>query len=113
MSKRIKKYADTLKYLSKCDKHTGKSIIKSANPELINCISDICHNILRGNLKLTTSQKQKLMKYKNNIRKIANKKSTQKSKKELIQKGGFLASILGPLVGSLLGPLTKGIFNRK
>lgn len=113
MSKRIKKYVETLNYLSKCDRRTGKSIINSANSELINCISDICYNMLRGNLKINSTQKTKLDKYKNNIRKIANKKATQKSKKELIQKGGFLGAILAPLIGSLITPLAKGIFGRK
>lgn len=103
MTKRVKKFTDTLNYLSSCDKHTGKAIINTAKPELINCFSDICHNVLKGKVNLSDSEKKKLGKYKNHIRKIANKKTTQKSKKILIQKGGFLGAILAPLLGSLFG----------
>lgn len=80
MSKRLKQHADTLKYLSSCDSHTDRSIITEATPSLSCCFSEICHN-------------------KNHLRKIANRKTTTKVKKRLIQKGGFLSALLAPLVG--------------
>lgn len=106
MSKRIKKNAHTLQYLSKCDKHTATSILKSSNPELVNCISDICHNILKDKVKLTPREKTKLSKYKLNIRKLANPKATQKTKRVLIQKGGFLPILL-QTIAPLVAPLAK------
>lgn len=108
MSKRVKKYLPTLQLLAKCDKHTANSVVKSAKPEFLSCVSDICHNILQDRVKLSPKEKQKLFKYKQQIRKIAKKSTTQKSKRELIQKGGFLAAILGPLLGSIIGPIAKG-----
>ena len=110
MSKRLQKHAKTLEYLSTCDKNLGNSIIKSAKPDLICCISEICHNLLQGNVDLSQRQVSKLAKYKNQIRSIAGKKATIKSKKRLIQKGGFLSALLGTLASTLLGPLVKGIF---
>lgn len=113
MTKRVKKYADTLKYLAYYNKASGKSIINSAEPELVNCFSDICYNILNGKVTLSQTERNKLAKYKSQIRKIANKRTTQKTKKTLIQKGGFLSALLGPLLGSIIVPLAKGLFGVK
>jgi len=112
MSKRVKKYAPTLELLAKCDKHTANSVVKSARPEFLNCIGDICYNILQGRVPLSPKDKTKLSKYKQQIRKIANKKTTLKSKRELIQKGGFIGAILAPLLGSLITPIVQSIIRK-
>jgi hypothetical protein len=109
MSHRLKKHAKTLKFLSECDRHTSNSIIKTAKPDLLCCIADICYNILRGKVKLSPIAKKRLAKYKKHIRKIADKKTTANTRRSLIQKGGFLGSILAPLIGTILKPLAQGI----
>lgn len=111
MSKRIKRHAKALHYLASCDSNISKSVIKASKPDLICCLSEICHNLLRGNIPLTTKEKTKLTRYKKEIRGVADKKLTQQSKKRLIQKGGFLSALLAPLV-SLVGPLVKSIFEK-
>lgn len=110
MSKRLKKYAPTLQFLSKCDKHTAASIVKSSKPDFISCVSDICHNVLQDRVKLTPKEKKALAKHKAKLRKLASSKTTQKTKRELIQKGGVfgillktIAPILAPLVKTFLG----------
>ena len=113
MTNRLKRYTPTLLCLAKCDKATAKAILSKGKTELFHCISDICHNILNGNIDLRHSDKDKLKKYKNHIRKIADKKTTAKSKKVLVQKGGFLGALLAPLIGSVLGPLIRTIFPTK
>ena len=113
MSKRLKKFAPTLQYLAKCDHKTAKALINKQQPQFIDCVSDICHNILRGKVQLSTKEKNRLRKYKNKIRKVASNTSSRKAKKNIIQSGGFLASILLPLLGTLIGPLVRGIFKRK
>lgn len=112
MSKRLKKHANTLRFLATCDKHTSKSILRSAQPELLACVSDICHNILNGRVELSPKERKGLAKYKASLRKIANRKTTQKTKRELIQKGGFLNTLLGPLLSNILVPLTKNLLGK-
>ena len=109
MSKRLKRHAHTLKYLGKCDKNTARAIIGSASKDLLHCFSDICHNILKGNVNLSKAERQKLIRHKNTIRKIADTKTTAKNKKKLIQKGGFLGTLLAPLIRMVIGPLAKSI----
>lgn len=112
MIKRLKRHAKTLEFLAKCDKHTANTIIKAAKPDLLCCVSDICYNILQGKAKLSSSQKKQLAKYKSHIRKLADKSTTAKTKKTLIQKGGFLGSILAPLLGGIISPLAKGLLGQ-
>jgi len=111
MTARIKRHAKTLSYLAECDKHNCKAIINAAGSELLNCFSDICYNVLKGKVSLSPTEENNLRKYKNILRKIADKKSTLKTKKTLVQKGGFLSALLGPLIESVLAPLAKGIFS--
>ena len=114
MSKaRLRRHAPTLGYLANCDKHTAKSIITNAKPQLLHCISDVCYNVLKGNVPLSSKEKHKLQKYKSGMRKIADRKTTLKARKVLIQKGGFLGALLTPLLGSVIAPLAQSLFGAK
>lgn len=109
MATRLKKNASKLYCLASSDKATAKGIITNANSDLIHCLSDICHNLINKRLALTNSHKAKLRKYAAVVRKVADKKTTLKNKKVLVQRGGFLGALLAPLVGTFLGPLMKAI----
>lgn len=109
MSRRIKKHAKVLHFLANCDKRHSNAIINEAEPDLINCFSEICHNILQGNVRLSGHQKSKLKKYKTHLRRVAGRNATAKTKKKIIQTGGFLPMLLGSLVKPLLQPLLSGL----
>ena len=111
--KRLKKFAPTLQYLARCDKSTAKTLINKADPQLIDCVSDICYNILKRKVKLSSKEKARLARYKKQIRTVAKKSNSKKSKRTVIQKGGFLGAILAPLLGSLIGPLVNTLFSQK
>lgn len=108
MSKRLRKHAPTLGYLAKCDRNYANAIIKGAKSDLIHCLSDVCHNVLRGNVTLSKAEKLRLKRYKNHIRKVADKNTTAKNKRTLIQKGGFLGALLTPLL-QVIGPMLKSL----
>ena len=83
-----------------------KSILKNAPADLVRALCECSLNVLKGNIKLNKSQKTRLRRYKNILRKLAYKKSTTKSRKQMLQKGGFIGALLGPVLGvlgSLLG----------
>jgi hypothetical protein len=113
MSSRLKRNADTLHYLCYCkNKKAANAIINTANPELINCFSEISSNVLKGNAVLNEAQRNKLKKYKKYIRDIASKSTSQKVKKRILQKGGFIGALLKPLM-SVIFPLVSGLFSKK
>ena len=105
MSQRVKKYADLLNYLSKCSKASQREFIKNSSKELISALCEVCLNILKGKVQLTSGQKTNLSKHKKNLRALVNRKVSIGHKKKLLQKGGFITSLLAPLIGSLLKPL--------
>ena len=113
MSARVKRQARMLKALAKNDSHVCKAILKGVNKDLLKCLSECAYIILRGNAKLAATQKTRLTKYKQKLRKVGNKKTSLKQKQKLVQTGGFLPALLAPLLTSVIAPLAgeavKGI----
>jgi len=70
---------------------------------VVECI----RNLLKGNVPLNSAQKKKLSSKKKHLRLMLLKKTSQAKKKKLIQSGGFLGALLGPII-SILGGLFNG-----
>ena len=108
MSKRkdhLKKTFCKIKLLSVATPRARKQLIANGGRELIDCVSECCANILKGNVPLNDKQKATLCKHKNKLRKLALKKVGLKKKKQIIQTGGFpIGAILAP-VASVLASL--------
>ena len=103
--KRLKKHAHSLHVLSRGNQQICKAVIQNGDKDLIKCLCEISHNILKGNVPVTSRQKKKLNRFKNTIRQLTNKRQLSLTKKkQLLQKGGFLGTLLGPIIG-LLGSL--------
>ena len=111
MTKRLKAHLDELKVLKKAKPSLRKAIIKSGDSDLICCLSECCHNILNGNIKLSAKGKNSLHKHRKHLRDLASKKlSLRKKRNILVQKGGFLPALLAPILSvaaSLIGGLIK------
>lgn len=101
--KRLKKYAKFLKALHAASPKKRKQMLKQTKDrEFICCVCEIAKNVLKGNVPLSMSQKSKLKRMKGSLRLLALKKTPVKKKKKIIQSGGFLGALLGPIV-SILG----------
>ncbi len=111
MAKRLKSHLDELKVLKKAKPALRKGILKCADKQLICCICECSHNILKGNVKLTAKNRKQLLKYRKHLRDLASKKVSLKKKKNLlIQSGGFLPALIAPILSvatSLLSNLIK------
>jgi len=109
MSERVKKYAGLLKRLHKASSAQKKTILKKyvKEGEFVKCLCECSRNIMRGNVALTPAQKRALRKRKNDLRKLSLIKTSIKTKKKIVQKGGFLGALIGPIV-SILGGLFAG-----
>lgn len=113
MSRRLRKHANILQTLNKCHPSVRKLIINNADKDLTNCLGECAHNILKGNVNLSQSEKTRLKKYKTHLRKVANKKSSIKNRKKILQTGGFLPLLLGPIIKSVLLPLAGSLLGGK
>jgi len=105
--KRVKAHMSLLKRLSKCTPKQRKALLKEGGKSLQLCLRECALNILKGNVPLTKCQKTKLKRYKQGIRDLSKKSTSQKKRLHIEQKGGFLPLLLGPIVGSVLGTLLK------
>ena len=106
MTRRLKDNAYALRILGGASPKKRKNILKHADKELITCLGECALNVLKGRVHLIPSQKKKLSPHKTHLRALADKKSTHAKRKQLlIQKGGFLGSLLAPILSTLGGIL--------
>lgn len=105
----IKQCSNDLKLLSKCKtKRNRRKLINKFKRCVIDAISEICLNFLRGNLNVKKKDFRKLIKYRNVIEFLKKKKPIYQRKKIIIQRGGFL-NILLPTALLLLQKFYKNV----
>jgi hypothetical protein len=108
MSDRLRRNAPLLRVLHRSSPTARKRILKShCSGDFINCICECVKNILKGNVPLTVSQKEALRRKRKTLHQLALKKTSKRKKEKIVQSGGFLGAILGPIV-SILGRLFGG-----
>ena len=96
-----------LKLLSKAKPLTAKAIIKAADKELVDAVCECALNVLKGNVRLTPFQKQRLAKHKRALRALAQKGRSLQTKKALLQKADILGTLLGPVLSVLEAALFR------
>ena len=107
MSARIKKCFPKLKKLRDSSAQSRNFIIQSADRQLLKSICEIVLNVLKGNVKLDDKQRKQLKLHRDLLRKLVDKKvNLPKKRKILLQRGGFLPSLLIPalaVAASIIG----------
>jgi len=104
MSQTLKKFSPYLRMLLNSSASVRNKLTKKhCSPEFIKCICECAKNVLAGNVSLSSEHKRKLKRYKHSLRKLALKRTPMKIKRKIIQSGGFLGAILGPIVKVLGG----------
>lgn len=82
--------------------------LATCSPTEIKLLVEICYNILRGNIKLTNKQKEKLVPFAALLRRFSKTRSAFGAKKAIQTGGGFpLAAIAVPILAELLRYLAK------
>ena len=107
MTKHLKAHWSLLKKLKTCKAKERKAILKKGGKPLQLCLQECAINILKGNVHLTDAQHKRLRRYKEEVRLLGKKTTSQKKKLDIEQRGGFLPALLAPVVGSLLGAIFK------
>ena len=108
MSHHVKNNAHLLKVLAECSPKLRKSILAKASVGLMSSLCECSLNVLKGNVKLNARQKKKLSRHKRKLRTLADHKVPIRRKKQLVvQQGGFVGALLGPVLSTLAGLLFK------
>jgi hypothetical protein len=89
--------------------YVQKTILRelSRKPCFVAAMKEISINTVKGRLPLTERQRRKLLKIGKVVRDIARGKKTRK---RIIQSGGFIKFVL-PILGTLLGPVVERLIN--
>src|SRR3989441_7890847 len=107
MSQTLKKFSPYLRVLHKSSPNVRNKLMKKhCSPEFLKCICECAKNVLAGNVTLSPEHKRRLRRHKRSLRKLALKKTPLKTKKRLVQSGGFPGPWLGPnpkILGGLFG----------
>src|SRR4051812_27341009 len=108
MSKRLQRHANLLRTLHRASPAVRRRLLESnCDGDFVCCITECVKNLLQGAVPLNSTQRKKLSAKKSVLRQLAQKKTSLRKKQKLIQSGGFLGALLGPLV-SILGGLFNG-----
>jgi len=105
MSQQMKKYAPLIKKLHKIGlKNRKKVLVKNIkDPEFVKCLCECAKNIIKGNVKLSSTQRRKICCRKKLFRKLALKKTSLTERRKIVQKGGYICALLGPIISVLGG----------
>lgn len=109
--KNVQSQRDFLNVLIRLNPSLRKTILKQADKKLKRAIVEIVVNVMRGNVKMKKSQKQKLQKYKTILRRVYKRyynvrndkiKKTKINNKDIVQVGGALPLLI-PLIAGIIG----------
>lgn len=91
-----------------------KSMLNLVPDESVHMICETLHNMIHpdSKIKLSPKQTKTLKKFRSPIRKLTAKDGSAKTKRKIIQTGGFIGSIF-PIIASVLGSLLGNIINSK
>ena len=106
MSAHLKKNALMLSLLAQAKPCMCKAIIGASDRDLITCLCECAQNILNGNVPLSAHLKQ-LHWYRMHVCKLAKKRTAKHTKKKILQRGGFLATLLAPVTLEVLSKVLK------
>jgi len=111
MSTRLHRHATLLRTLQKATTRKRRQLLhKHCDDDFVCCIVECVRNLLKGNVPLNSHQKKRLQPKKKVLRQLILKKTSQRKRRQLVQSGGFLGALLGPIVsvlGSLFGNGTR------
>ena len=109
MSRRVKRNCDILKVLANCKPPMRRAIIKAADKDLLEAITECLLNICKNTIKISPNTYKKLAQYSRHIEVVADKsKPLTQRRRVILQKGdGFLPFLLAPVLEQLASFLTK------
>ncbi len=112
-SKNLKNNKEIILLCSKLKQPVLRKFIKYADNNFIKAVSEICDNTIKGNVPLSKHHFSHLKRYYKHLKVISDKKRPSSLKKKYIQTGGFLPTLIAPIIGFLGSVISTAIANRK
>ena len=99
--KTLRDNASAIRALSLASKSIRKSMISNASKDFISSLVDAVKKILKGNVTLSRIQLRQLQPYERMLERFTASKTGLRSRKTLLQQGGFLGALLPTIIGVL------------
>jgi hypothetical protein len=93
-------HAAVLRHLARSRPKVLTKQIDQISPNVVKVLKNISKNVLLGRVKITKRQKARLLPHKKRLQELALRKTSLKKSRRLL-KGGFLGTLLAPLLGIL------------
>lgn len=96
MSKCMKKVHEDLNFLARCRENTRRIVLKHADGDLLQAISDAAYSVLDNRVPLTAAQRKTFRQYETILHQLATKQRTPTQKRKVLgtQRGASLIGIL-------------------
>lgn len=107
-SQRIKRNRAVLEMLNKLSHNVTRNIIPHLTRDTILALVECAKNIISQNVKISDSQLAYMRRNEKEVKEFVKAKTGTTRRKKILQKGGFLGAILGP-IANILGGLLGGI----
>lgn len=107
MSKALEENIHWLHVLHQGHPKVRKVILENGKKSLVTCLCECAKNILNRNVPVQPHHLKKLKHYRKDVFCLVNKKVSQKKKKQILQKGGFLKALLAPIAVALFSSIAK------
>jgi hypothetical protein len=107
MSKRVKDLTPYVLTLKSLKPKQRKVLLEYCNKDQIRAIEELALNIVKGTTPMSFDDEQICRKWRRPLKLLALKRYPIKAKKDILQKGGFLAAIL-PVLATILGTVLNG-----
>jgi hypothetical protein len=105
LHERFEHYLKQLKEINAADGEQRVLLLRKAPPCLITLLSECGLNVLKGNLKLTDDQYDKLKPHRRMLLRVSRDNATLKERRSALakKKGGFLPVVLPIILSALSG----------
>ena len=108
LSKNLRDNLYMIRCLSEAKEDSRRGAMRCCSRQLCDSMSEIAANLLKGNIPLTDRQFLTLKRHAKDIEALSKKKTRVWKRREILQKGGFLSALLGPVVRFLM-PVVKPV----
>ena len=107
-TRELRQKATTLRALATASRSLRRSMIANADKQLVLTLVKAAREIIKGEIQLTPAQLRRLRPHERSLGDFISSKSV-KSRKKILQKGGFLGVLIGPLLKLATGALLNGL----
>ena len=110
--KRLSKNAGAIRALAQANSAIRKSMIGNASKDFISCLVLCAQKIIKGQVNVSSHHLKKLRPFEHSLQRLIANRTETENKKRILQRGGFLGALIGPLVG-VLPQLLAGLAKRR